>query len=208
MFTTRAFDRHVTAAELRRLRGLLRSKVVDHATADDLLQEALLKFWRKLPTLRDERAAAGFLHRIVYHTLLDFLRKTQCVVELDASNFQLAASDDVPSAQGPDLTAHFAAYIAREVDALPANYREVLRAVDFEGMRQVEFAKAQGLAYSTVKSRYQRARQLLRERVDACCAVRTDGYGHVLRIQAHRTPTQQTTTKHEATSPEPTSQRP
>ena len=179
------FHRHASAAELRRLRAYLRSRVVDHATADDLLQEALLKFWRKLPTLRDEGAAPAFLGQIVRRTLLDhFRRAARETAEPEAR--EVEARDTPPEAL--ELTVGLAEYVAREVDELPAPYREVIRAVDLEGVRQLAFAKTHGIAYSTVKSRYRRARQLLRQRVEACCHVETDGYGHVVDLKPNLSP--------------------
>ena len=192
MPTEALFRRHASAAELRRLRAYLRSRVVDEATADDLLQEALLKFWRKLPTLRDEGAAQAFLGQIVRRTLLDHFRRSSraaATAELrDVASETDLASEDADVLARLELTAGLAEYIAREVDALPGIYRDVLRAVDLQGVRQQAFAKTHGIPYSTVKSRYRRARQLLRERVDACCHVETDGHGHVVGLRPNHSP--------------------
>lgn len=179
MRTDTLFRQQTSETQLRRLRDYLRARVRDHAVADDILQEALVQFWRKLDTLRDEGAAGAFLRQIVRRKLVDVHRRK--ALELPADTLEAAAPED--DFGELELTAALADYLPTAIGALPDAYRDVLRAVDLKGVTQKAFAKTQGLPYSTVKSRYRRARQLLRAEVDACCEVRTDGYGRVTEIK-------------------------
>jgi RNA polymerase sigma-70 factor, ECF subfamily len=45
---------------------------------------------------------------------------------------------------------------------------------------QKELAVRLGISYSGVKSRVQRARQMLKEKMEALYHIKTDGYGNVL----------------------------
>ncbi|MDP3069371.1 MAG: sigma factor [Opitutaceae bacterium] len=66
-----AFDHAVTELAAR-LRGFIRRRVRDEATADDLAQETLLKVYRSRATLRDGQRLEAWLFRIARTTLIDF----------------------------------------------------------------------------------------------------------------------------------------
>ena len=52
--------------------------------------------------------------------------------------------------------------------------------MDLEGRTQRELAEARGLSLSGAKSRVQRARERLRERLEACCTFAFDARGQIL----------------------------
>jgi len=47
----------------------------DEATAEDIVQEAFIKAWRKLGKFRMESSFKSWLHRITVNTAMDYLRK-------------------------------------------------------------------------------------------------------------------------------------
>jgi RNA polymerase sigma-70 factor (ECF subfamily) len=61
-----------------------------------------------------------------------------------------------------------------------------LRLVDLEGKTQRELAEVQGLSLSGAKSRVQRARVRLRERLEACCTFAFDAHGGIVAYEPRR----------------------
>jgi RNA polymerase sigma-70 factor (ECF subfamily) len=51
---------------------------------------------------------------------------------------------------------------------------------ELQNIPQLEVAKKLNLSYSAAKARVQRARQMLRVKMDQMLIVKTDGYGNVI----------------------------
>jgi RNA polymerase sigma-70 factor (ECF subfamily) len=66
------------------------------------------------------------------------------------------------------------------IESLPAIYRDALIMVELDAMSQKDFAAQLNLTYSAAKSRVQRARQLLKEILIACCNYQFDRYGNII----------------------------
>jgi len=69
--------------------------------------------------------------------------------------------------------------LTRVLSELSAQDRDAITQCDLQGMAQADFALAQGLSLSAAKSRLQRARQRLRERMTLACQVQLDESGQV-----------------------------
>ena len=157
----------------RRLYRVARSVLRDDAEAEDALQDAYLQAYRALPAFRGEAALGTWLTRIVVNAALMRQRKNGRlaeVIELGADYEADGAAaprgvDDGAPAQ-PELAALRAQtrkLIETGVDKLPAVFRTVfvLRAV--EELSVEETAAALNIPEATVRSRYFRARAMLRE---------------------------------------------
>ena len=139
--------------------------------AEEALQEAYLRAWRAMGSFRDEARLSTWLVRIVINEALARLRRRGAqVIPLDTA---LDAVDE-PGAPGiagdPDLQPERIAMrheirglIERRIDRLPVAYRSVfvLRAV--EDMSVSETAEALQITEATVRTRFLRARSMLRE---------------------------------------------
>ncbi len=66
------------------------------------------------------------------------------------------------------------------IDALPARYQEAVRLVDIDGIPQEEAARRVGLSLSGMKSRVQRGRLKLKQRLIGCCSVELDKRGRII----------------------------
>jgi RNA polymerase sigma-70 factor (ECF subfamily) len=63
---------------------------------------------------------------------------------------------------------------------LPQKYREAFQLSELEDVSQTQLAQQLGISYSGAKSRVQRARQLLRSKMEELLIIKTDPYGNVL----------------------------
>jgi RNA polymerase sigma-70 factor (ECF subfamily) len=78
-------------------------------------------------------------------------------------------------------------YLNELLPTLPDKYREALQLTEIENLSQLELAERLGISYSGAKSRVQRARQMLKEKMDEVLIVKTDAYGNAI-VCKDRTP--------------------
>lgn len=150
----------------RTARGILR----DDAEAEDALQEAYLRAWRALGSFRAESRLSTWLVRIVTNEALGRLRRTSApTIPLEAAitspdSGTQAALTDAPD-HGPEQTAlrsQARATMEAHIDMLPDAYRTVFVLRGVEGMSVEEVAQALDMPQATVRTRFFRARGLLR----------------------------------------------
>jgi RNA polymerase sigma-70 factor (ECF subfamily) len=170
-----AGDAAAFEAIMRRHNRLLfrtaRSMLHSDAEAEDALQEAYLRAWRALAGFRADAKLSTWLVRIVANEALGRLRRRQApVIPLDtAMNAAEPALQDLLADaphERPDafaLRAQLRQLLEARIDLLPEAFRTVfvLRAV--EEMDVDEIAQALGIPEATVRTRFFRARSLLRE---------------------------------------------
>jgi RNA polymerase sigma-70 factor (ECF subfamily) len=157
----------------RRLYRLARAMLRDDAEAEDALQEAYLAAHRAAGAFRGEARLATWLSRLVTNECLGRIRKRARrenifpIASLDAGEETEAGMSDSPRfPAGPDaalVRAQMRSLLERKLDALPESFRSVfvLRAV--EELNVEETAQSLGIPEATVRTRYFRARSLLRE---------------------------------------------
>jgi RNA polymerase sigma-70 factor (ECF subfamily) len=140
--------------ELPRLRRFARGLVGNRETADDLLQDTLVR-----ALAAKDRFHGGNLYVWLFVILINLnrnrlrgLARQAPLVDLDAA--ELATAVPAASGEGPD--------ILRAIEHLPANQREVLLLVAVEGLSYAECAELLDSPIGTVMSRLARARQSLR----------------------------------------------
>jgi RNA polymerase sigma-70 factor (ECF subfamily) len=158
----------------RRLYRVARSILRDDAEAEDALQEAYIQAYRALPGFRGDSSLATWLTRIVMNAAL--MRRRSAgrmaeVIELGAEPplDGLAAMREAGRADAADQPeqafqrTQARGLIEAKIDGLPEVFRTVfiLRAV--EELSVEETAKVLGVPDATVRSRYFRARGMLRE---------------------------------------------
>lgn len=160
------------------LRNFIRSRVHDHAAAEDILQEAFLKIHRKLPTLRSDQKVEAWIWRIVRNAITDHFRRDRPTAQL-SDEVQLAVE---PAADLPDL----ACCLRKFVDQLTPAHRDALLLTEWDGVPQTALAKRLGLSASGAKSRVQRARAELKELLDACCRFELDRRGNLIEATPRR----------------------
>jgi RNA polymerase sigma-70 factor (ECF subfamily) len=142
-------DRHEPM--LRRVAlGMLR----DPHRVDDVLQEAYLKAYRKLPArFESERQEAVWLYRVLHRCCLDELRRRRRRPEVQAEVEQQARGEE------PGASLAVAAALAE----LPVEARAVVLLVDLIGLDYEAAAAVLRVPRGTVASRLNAARRRLRE---------------------------------------------
>jgi RNA polymerase sigma-70 factor (ECF subfamily) len=142
----------------RGLRALAYRLTGDRDLMDDVLQEAYLRAFRALPSLRGRDAVGSWLYRIVYNASMDHLRRRQRTPSVPL--------EDVPERPDPRPDPGEVAAgrrdLAAALDALPPHMRAAVLLVDAEGLSYEEAGAIIGVPPGTVGSRLSRARAVLR----------------------------------------------
>ena len=150
------------------------------ADAQEVLQEAFLNAYQKLPLFRGEAQFSSWLYRIAANSALMRLRRKRRApdtlaeqpLELAGPRFSAegylepaSSSDWSQRADEKMMSGELGAAINRAVADLPDDYRTVFLLKDVDGLSNEDIANALDLTVPAVKSRLHRARLALREKL-------------------------------------------
>jgi RNA polymerase sigma factor (sigma-70 family) len=130
------------------------------ADAEDVLQDVFIYAFEHIGQVREPAAFGGWLRKIV---VADCIRKSK-------QQFRWNELEDsfgnLPQEDGPDWWATVQPeQIHEEIKHLPNGCRQVFVLYVLEDLGHRQIAESLGISESTSKSQYQRARQLLKERI-------------------------------------------
>lgn len=151
----------------RTARGIVRSD----GEAEDVAQEAWMQAWRAISGFRAESKLSTWLVRIVVNEALGrWRRKSAQIIPLETA--MMSSDNDTQSAlteapdRGPEQSvqrSQIRALIESRIDLLPEAFRSVFMLRAIEELSVDEVADVLGIPAATVRTRYFRARALLRE---------------------------------------------
>jgi RNA polymerase sigma-70 factor (ECF subfamily) len=155
---------------LGRLLGTASLILHDRGYAEDATQDALLRAWRDLPSLRDPDRFDAWLHRLLVHACRDQLRRRRH----ELTEVAMQARHDTPIAdQIAPLTERDE--LARGLQQLTDGQRMVVVLHYYLGLSHPEVAEATGLPVGTVKSRLNRSLAYLQAALAADARTRPPG---------------------------------
>lgn len=128
----------------------------DHALAEDVVQETMLRAWKAQDSLHDEKAAKPWFLTIIRREYArTFERKRFVTVDIDDL---IAKEEPTLAATGDENLAEMRAALFK----LPDDYREPLVLQVLMGFTTAEIAAELGLSEAAVLTRLFRARKQLR----------------------------------------------
>jgi RNA polymerase sigma-70 factor (ECF subfamily) len=162
-----AIMRRHNLALFRTARAILRND----AEAEEALQEAYLRAFRSIGEFRAEAKLSTWLARIVANEAFARLRKQRRRAEIVPLQSGAAMEDLAEIAEGnmntqPEISTQrneLRRILEAQIDALPDAYRPVFMLRAVEELSVEETATVLGIPAATVRSRFFRARSLLRE---------------------------------------------
>lgn len=147
------------------LLGYLRKRVAAPELAEDLLQDCLLKAVRSAPDLRDEEKLLPWFYRILNNAIIDLYRsRSSAPVRADVDLDLLAAP---PAAEEQALCECF----RQLIPSLKPEYALMIERLELKAGDPGRVAEELGITRNTLKVRRHRARQALRQRLEATCRV-------------------------------------
>jgi RNA polymerase sigma-70 factor (ECF subfamily) len=148
--------------------------VRNHEDAEEVVQDVLMKVFRKIELFRGDSALSSWIYRITFNTAMSRLRRGKASRAIEITELEIGASngEDGPSVLDPADWSQMAdeellrqQMRLRLVEELPAIYREPVILRDIKGLTTEEASTRLRVKDQTLKSRLHRGRMLLRERL-------------------------------------------
>lgn len=155
----------------RRFLAFLERRVGNRADAEEILQAAFVRGLERAGELRDEERAVAWFYRMLRNALVDHWRQRGAAARAEEALARELADAHVPP---PGLAAEICGCFEPLLGALKPEYAEILKRVDLEGIRPLDFAAEAGITPNSAMVRLHRARRALRERLQASCRTCAD----------------------------------
>ena len=143
----------------------------DRALADDIIHDVFLKVHGKVGQLKESEKLVGWIFQITRNTITDYFRNKGKTINLQDIDWET---------ESKPLNECVSTCLSDMMTTLPTKYRHALELTEFKNFSQIDLAKELNLSYSGAKSRVQRARQMLREKMDEAYLIKFDSYGNVV----------------------------
>jgi RNA polymerase sigma factor (sigma-70 family) len=137
----------------------------DFDDAKDIFQEASVRIFMELNTLKDTKAFEGWASRIIVNAALSFLkRKKSYLFTLQKYTEEADFSWTTTDQQVVQEMDHWK--LMDIINTLPEGYRVVFNLFMIDGYKHAEIAEMLGIAESTSRSQLNKAKQLLKTILD------------------------------------------
>jgi RNA polymerase sigma-70 factor (ECF subfamily) len=158
-------------AHHERFREFLERRLGSRAEAEEVLQAAFVKGVERGGELRDGESAVAWFYRLLRNAVVDFYRHRDAQQRaLDQHGRETAATTE------PDADLHDAVCqcVYGLIPTLKPEYAYILRAVEMDGEAVATVAGRLGITSGNASVRLHRARQALRQRLEASCGTCTE----------------------------------
>jgi RNA polymerase sigma factor (sigma-70 family) len=151
----------LAGAAINRLDAAARLILRDPEQAKDAVQNALVRAWRDLPTLRDPDRFDAWLHRLLVRCCIDETRRSRRQrFDVELSDLDLQANDGTSTAADRDE-------LERGFRRLEPEQRALIVLHHYLDLSLPEVAFALGIPLGTAKSRLHRSLALMRAALEA-----------------------------------------
>ena len=156
------------------LKFYILKKVKNEEIANDLCHEVLMKVYNSCCSGSEIKNVRSWMFQIAHNTTIDYLKKqgkftneVPEIIEVDTANSYKEAEE----------------FIVPLIQLLPEKYGIPLQLSDIEELKQADVAKKMALSLTATKSRIQRARKLLKEKIIECTNLEVDEKGNLLSLE-------------------------
>jgi RNA polymerase sigma-70 factor (ECF subfamily) len=156
----------------RELKSFVYRRVKNLQDSEDIVQDVFIKAQLKSAQLKESEKLASWMYTMTRNSIIDYFRLRQRTIDM--------AALDASQTEYNQLNDCVVDCMGEVMNTLPSPYREALELADKEHVPQKELAVRLGISYSGAKSRVQRARLMLKEKMEVLYKIKTDGYGNVL----------------------------
>jgi RNA polymerase sigma-70 factor (ECF subfamily) len=161
----------------KQLSELICRKVNQHDCCHDILQEVYLRIIQHLDKIDKADKILPYIKRLASNAVIDHYRAQN----KKSTAWQLENVVSTTEKEGVNRTHALASSFFMEmIETLPSIYKDALVKTELEGISQKQLAIDLGISYSGLKSRVQRAKEILRQSILDCCDYKFDRYGNVI----------------------------
>lgn len=140
-----------------RIIKMVKSRIRDPETADDIFQTVLLNIHRSRHTFDPAKSFLPWLYSVTRNTVYDYLRKNRKKIELEVlvgDHFTAQAE----TSMGDDYKIVYEA-----INKLPEKYKEAVQLIKLDGLSMLEAAQKLGVSVSAMKVRAHRGYEKLKK---------------------------------------------
>ena len=159
------------------LKYYILKKVKNEDIANELSHEVLMKVFDSCCSDTEIKNVRSWMYQIAHHTTLDYFKQQSKLVHKtpeDSYEEENSAYSDAEEIVKPLL------------GLLPKKYSVPLELSDIEELKQAEVAQRMNLSLTATKSRIQRARKLLKEKIIECSDMEVDENGNLVSLELKR----------------------
>lgn len=137
-----------------RLKGWLMARGVDGGTAEDLVQDVMIKVWTRSHLFNPKKASfATWIYRTTRNQWIDHIRKNGRMDVREPEVMRRIADDEVPSAEYNFMLEQDSGMLYAEIDKLSDVQKEVIKMAFMEFKTHKTISEQTGLPIGTVKTR-------------------------------------------------------
>ena len=155
-----------------RLRRFIRKSVPQEADSEDVLQDVFLRLQAGVGAVRDPAKLESWLYQITRNAIVDHRRRRMRTSE--------ARDEAAASTKSENENSLVASWLRPFMAELSEEDQEALRHSELDGRPQKALAARLGLSESAARSRVQRARRRLKDKLLECCRIELDRRGNAL----------------------------
>jgi RNA polymerase sigma-70 factor (ECF subfamily) len=133
--------------------------VANQADAEEILQDAFVKAYTNIKKLKDDRKFGGWLKTITINECVNFINNKKILFDELPANLSVEEEADNTEYEIDAET------VMNAIAGLPEGSRVIFNLYLVEGCKHKEIARMLKISESTSKSQYQRAKQLLKQKL-------------------------------------------
>ncbi|MFZ5970075.1 MAG: sigma-70 family RNA polymerase sigma factor [Bacteroidota bacterium] len=156
------------------LKRFVNRRVKSRTDAEDIVHDVFVKAQLKEDQLKEAEKFTAWIYQITRNSIIDYYRKKKKVLDEPA----LTETEEYNLFNDCVFRC-----LQQLMHTLPSPYREAILLAEVDQVPQKELAVRLGISYSGAKSRVQRARQMLKEKMTDLYHIRTDGFGNVVQCE-------------------------
>jgi RNA polymerase sigma-70 factor, ECF subfamily len=154
----------------------IKSKVQNEYDAEDILQEVFLKLQRSINKLEDESKLSAYIYKVARNSIIDYYRKIKNITFVNKELDDFVADEE----DADNLNEEVARCIRKMIITLPEKYQMPVELYDILGKKHKDIADRLNISISGSKTRVQRAREKLKEKLLDCCDFEFDTMGNII----------------------------
>ena len=141
-----------------KLKGWLMARGVGSGTAEDIVQDVMIKVWTRAVLFDPAKASfATWVYRLTRNKWIDHQRKHGRVDVRDPELMKVIADDEVPSAEQDFMTQESTAILREHIERLTEAQQTAIRMAFLEFKTHKQISAELGLPLGTVKTRIRSA---------------------------------------------------
>jgi RNA polymerase sigma-70 factor (family 1) len=133
----------------------------DKDSAEDIVQNVLIRFWKKREKLKPDFSITSFLYKSVYNEFIDQYRKQKPVFPLEKKHID--ALTTVTEDEDKQTLEQMIHLLKQEIQNLPPKCKEIFILSKQEGLTNIEIAEYKNVSVKAVEFHITKGFSILRE---------------------------------------------